>query len=76
MVEVIRRRRRKLQLTVNLSDCVNHSGAVTEDVRGRVVVVRAESAPKVDPVGARVSEQHVVSDRDNVKPSIGGNPWW
>jgi hypothetical protein len=36
--------------------------------------MRAESTAKVGTMSTRISENHVVGDRDDVKPSIGGDP--
>ena len=36
--------------------------------------MRAETTAKVGPVSTRISENHVVGDRDDVEPSIGGDP--
>ena len=36
--------------------------------------MRAETTAKVGPVSTRISENHVVGDRDDVEPGIEGDP--
>ena len=59
---------------MNAGNGSKHRGATAEDMWRRAVLMQAETTAKVGPVSTRISENHVVGDRDDVKPSIGGDP--
>ena len=59
---------------MNAGNGSKHRGATAEDMWRRVVMMQAETTAKVGPLSTRISENHGVGDRDDVKPSIGGDP--
>ena len=74
MVEVVGRRCGKVQLIVNVGNSSKHRRAVAKDMRGGIVRVRAEPTAKVGTMSTRIGEDHVVSDRNNIKPRIRRDP--
>jgi hypothetical protein len=74
VVEVVGGWVRKVQLIVNTGNGSKNRRAVTKDVMSGVFVMRAETTAKVSPMSTRVCENHVVCDRNDVEPSIGGDP--
>jgi hypothetical protein len=74
VVEVVGGWVRKVQLIVNVGNGSKNRWAVPKDVRSRVFVMRAETTAKVRPMSTRVCENHVMGDRNNVEPSVGGDP--
>jgi hypothetical protein len=62
MAKVISWRTGKIQLIVNGSDSSKHRGAITKDVRGRIIEMSTEPATKVGTVSASISEHHVVGE--------------